>query len=184
METLLSIFIGIGLSAACGFRIFVPLLIMSTASLSGFLELTPGFEWIGTYYAFAAFLIATILEVFAYYIPWLDNLLDSIVTPAAVIAGIVATASVVQDISPFLKWSLAIIAGGGVAGAIQMSTVALRGGATITTGGTANQLLATAELAGSATVAIISIIAPIIAVIVVLIYFAIFLNRRLKRRKA
>ena len=88
MDWLLPIFIGIGLSAACGFRVFVPLLIMSIAARSGFLHLSPGFEWIGTDAAMIAFGIATLLEIGGYFIPWVDNLLDTIATPAAVLAGI------------------------------------------------------------------------------------------------
>src|SRR5436853_235068 len=87
METILSLLIGIGLSAACGFRVFVPLLVVSVASHTGHLHLSSGFEWMGSDAALIAFAVATVLEVAAYYSPWLDNLLDTIASPAAVIAG-------------------------------------------------------------------------------------------------
>lgn len=74
METLLGLMIGIGLSAACGFRVFVPLPGMSIAALSGYLSLSPEFEWIGTWPALIAFATATVLEIAAYYIPWVDNI--------------------------------------------------------------------------------------------------------------
>ncbi len=115
METLLSLCVGVGLSAACGFRVFVPLLIMSAAAQSGHLELTAGFAWIGTAPALTAFAVATFCEVLSYYIPVVDNLLDVIATPAAVVAGTIVAASVVTGMSPFWTWSAAIIAGGGVA---------------------------------------------------------------------
>src|SRR6185295_19313170 len=99
MELALSICLGLGLAAACGFRVFVQLLGISTAALAGHLHLAAGFEWLGSWPAFACFLTATIIEVVAYYVPWLDNLLDSIATPAAVVAGTIATASVVADMS-------------------------------------------------------------------------------------
>src|SRR5436309_7251833 len=105
METVLSLLIGIGLSAACGFRVFVPLLVVSVASHTGHLHLSSGFEWMGSDAALIAFAVATVLEVAAYYIPWLDNLLDTIASPAAVIAGTMVTASLVTDMSPFLKRS-------------------------------------------------------------------------------
>src|ERR1700720_3122197 len=97
MQTLMSICVGIGLSAACGFRVFVPLLVMSIASLSGHLALAHGFEWIGTYPALIGLSVATCLEITGYYIPWLDHLLDTIATPAAIVAGTVVTASAVTD---------------------------------------------------------------------------------------
>ena len=135
METLLGIAIGIGLSAACGFRVFVPLLVMNLMALGGYLHLSPGFAWIGSHYATMAFATATILEVIGYYVPWVDHLLDIVATPAAVIAGTVATASMVVDLSPFLKWTLSLIAGGGIAGLVQGTTSALRVKSSLSTAG-------------------------------------------------
>src|SRR5687768_15254162 len=119
MDLLLSACLGIGLAAACGFRIFVPLLVMSIAANSGHLGLAGGFEWIGTRPALIAFAVATLLEVLAYYVPWLDHLLDTAAVPIAIVAGVVVTASVVTDVSPLLRWSLAVIAGGGAAATTQ-----------------------------------------------------------------
>jgi len=175
METLVGIAIGIGLSAACGFRVFVPLLIMNLASLTGHLHLGSGFEWIGSHYATIAFATATGLEILAYYIPWLDQILDILASPIAVIAGIVATASVVTDVSPFLKWSLAIIAGGGIAGIVQGATSTLRLKSTALTGGFGNPLVATGELVGSVITALLAIALPLLCLvlIVLLCFFAI-----------
>ena len=183
MELALSISLGIGLSAACGFRVFVPLLGLSTAALSGHLNLAHGFDWIGTWPAFACFLTATILEIAAYYIPWLDNLLDSVATPAAIVAGTIITAAVVTDMSPLLKWSLALIAGGGTAGVIQSSSVALRGASTATTGGLANFAISTTELVASLTTTILSILLPILTAIAVAVLIAVlltFVSRRFR----
>lgn len=166
-ETLLSIFVGIGLSAACGFRIFIPLLITSLAAKSGHLTLAEGFDWIASTPAVVTFSIATVLEVTAYYVPWLDNALDSVATPAAVIAGTIITASMVSDVSPYLQWSLAVIAGGGVAGAVQGMTVLARGASTAATGGLANPVVATAEMGGSLVLGGLSTVAPIAAVILI-----------------
>ncbi len=146
METLLGIAIGIGLSAACGFRVFVPLLVMNLASLGGHLHLSSGFAWIGSYYATVAFGTATIAEVLGYYIPWFDHVLDIVATPAAMIAGTIATASTVTDMTPFLKWTLALIAGGGIAGLMQGTTVALRTQSSVSTAGIGNPLVSTLEL--------------------------------------
>ncbi len=167
METLIGIPIGIGLSAACGFRVFVPLLVMNLASLAGYLHLGPGFEWIGSTYATMAFGTATVLEVLAYTIPWLDHILDVITSPAAVIAGTIATASMVIDMSPFLKWTLGIIAGGGVAAIVQGATVALRTKSFVLTAGMGNPLVATGELAGSVITALLAIIVPILCLILI-----------------
>ena len=161
-EALFGIAVGIGLSAACGFRVFVPLLTMNVAALTGYLQLAPGFEWIGSYPATIAFGSATIVEVLAYYIPWLDQFLDLIASPAAIVAGTIATASMVMDLSPFLKWTLAIIAGGGAAALIQGTTVALRTKSTALTGGIGNPLVSTAEVVGSVITSLLAIIVPIL----------------------
>src|SRR5436309_10151393 len=126
METLLRVCVGIGLSVACGFRVFVPVVVVSVEGLTGHRTLSHGFEWIGSYPALVAFSVATCLEIAGYYVPWVDNLLDSIATPAAIIAGTIITASLVTHTSPFLKWTLAIIAGGGAAGLVQGTTVLAR----------------------------------------------------------
>jgi hypothetical protein len=165
METFIGITVGIGLSAACGFRVFVPLLVMNLATITGHLHLAPGFEWIGSDYATIAFGMATIVEILAYYIPWLDHVLDLIASPAAIIAGMVVTASVVMDISPFLKWTLAIIAGGGAAAIVQGVTVTLRTKSSALTAGMGNVLVSSVELVGSIVTALLAIIVPILCLV-------------------
>src|SRR5262245_64569506 len=105
MESFLSFLVGVGLSAACGFRVFVPLLVVSIAAQTGHVHLASGFDWMGSTAALIAFATATALEIAAYYIPWVDNLLDMVASPAAVVAGTIVTASLAADMSPFLKWT-------------------------------------------------------------------------------
>jgi hypothetical protein len=172
METIVSLLIGVGLSAACGFRVFVPLLVLSLAAHSGHLTLASGFEWMGSDAALIAFAGATVLEVAAYYVPWVDNLLDSVAGPAAVIAGMLVTASLVTEMSPFLKWTLAVIAGGGVAGLVKGTTTVTRGTSTLTTGGLANPLLATAELGGSLVTSLVAILVPALVLLLIVALLA------------
>jgi len=180
MEELLGLFIGIGLSATCGFRVFVPLFGMSIAHHAGALSFSSGFDWIGSWPATIAFGIAMIIEIAAYYIPWVDNLLDTIATPAAVVAGTIVTASMVGDVSPFLRWSLAIIAGGGIAAIVQGSSVLVRGASTVSTAGLANPVVSTGELGASILGTLISIILPTFAVILVVVLLAFLLRRSIK----
>ena len=182
METILSILVGIGLSAACGFRVFVPPLIISIAAKAGHLKLASGFEWMGSDVALIGFAVATALEITAYYVPWLDNMLDTISTPAACVAGAVVMGAMVSDLSPFLKWTLAIIAGGGAAGVVQAATVTTRAASTVTTGGLANPIVATVEAGGSVMTSVLAIVAPVLAVLAVA--FVGWLAWRLVRRRA
>lgn len=182
MDGWLSLLLGIGLSAACGFRVFVPLLVMSLASMNGQLALAPGFEWIATPEACGVFAVATVCEVLSYYIPWWDNLMDSLSSPAAVAAGTITTASVLTDTSPFLQWTLAVIAGGGAAGMVQAGTVLVRGASTFTTAGIANPVVSTVELGASTLTSILSLIAPVAALVAVLVLVFVVVKRLSRRR--
>ncbi|HEV8238710.1 MAG TPA: DUF4126 domain-containing protein [Thermoanaerobaculia bacterium] len=163
LDTLLSICLGVGLAAACGFRVFVPLLVTSLAAQTGHLTLAGGFHWIGTKPALIAFAVATLLEVLAYYVPWIDNALDFAAGPMAVVAGIVITASVVTDVDPLMRWSLAVIAGGGAAAGVQGATTLARHVSSWTTLGLGNHLLATGEAVGSVGLSVLSLLAPLFA---------------------
>ena len=119
LDVLVSIALGIGLAAAVGFRVFLPLLVVSIAGYSGYLPLSDSFSWLATLPALLMLGVAAILEIAAYYIPGVDNLLDTIATPAALVAGTVVAAAVMADLPPLVKWTTAVIAGGGAAGITQ-----------------------------------------------------------------
>jgi hypothetical protein len=185
-EYLLSIITGICLSASCGFRIFVPLLAMSIAVHAGYLPAGGSFSWLASDSALVLLAIATLLEIGAYYIPWLDNLLDSIATPAAVAAGVAVTFAFLGDIPAPVKWALALIAGGGSAGVVQASTVMLRAASSGSTGGSANPVLSTAELGGAVGGATLAIFSPLLAALGLLIALLLLfvLLRSWRRRRA
>jgi len=183
-ETLLSVCLGLGLSAACGFRVFVPLLILSGGARLGWVELGGSFEWLGSQAALVVFAVATVLEIAAYYVPWIDNLLDSVASPVAVAAGVVTTASVVTGMDPLLKWTLAVIAGGGLAGAVQAVTATGRLASTVTTGGLANPLVSTLEAGGAVGLALLALVLPVVALAAVLLLLALVWGRFRRRRAA
>jgi hypothetical protein len=182
MDTLLSIGIGIGLSAACGFRIFVPPLIMSLAALSGVLPLSPDFAWIGTYPALLTFAVATVVEIAAYYFPGIDNLLDLVSTPTAIAVGTYITAALVPDNDPLVQWTTAIIAGGGSAGIIQTLMGMTRLSSTALTFGAGNPLVSTIEAVSSVTLSALAIFVPVLAVTVVGCCLIVFVPRLVWQR--
>lgn len=182
-DTALSLAIGLGLSAACGFRVFVPLLVLSVAAMTGHAHLAPGFAWVGTVPAAVALAVATSLEIAGYYIPFVDHVLDLVATPAAVVAGVVASAAVFLDMPPLMKWSLAIIGGGGAAGAVQVASMMARVKSALFTGGLANPAVATAELGAAAGTSILALLAPVLALAAVGVVIAgmAWMARRLAR---
>lgn len=185
MDTFIAIAVGLGLAAACGFRIFVPLLAASIAANTGHLVIAPGFEWLSSPVAMTAFGTATVLEVGAYYVPWLDHVLDTITTPAAVIAGMVASASVLVDMPPLVKWAVVLIGGGGIAGLTQGATVTLRAKSGLFTGGLANFAVASVELVGATATAILAIVLPLVALALILLLLVVSARavRRLTTRR-
>ncbi|MBK5198368.1 MAG: DUF4126 domain-containing protein [Methyloceanibacter sp.] len=181
-----SIALGVGLAAATGFRVFLPMLIVSAAAYTGHLPLSDSFAWLGTPSALTLLGVAALAEILAYYIPGVDNLLDTLATPAAVIAGTVVSAAVITDLPPMVKWSTAVIAGGGVAGLIQGVTAVLRAKSTVLTGTLGNPVIATAELGGALVVSLLALAAPLatLLVLAVFLWLAMRLLRQLSRRSS
>jgi hypothetical protein len=186
VDTFLSIFLGIGLAASVGFRVFLPLFALSLAAYFNVWELNASWAWIGSTTALITLGIATIVEIAAYYIPFVDNALDAIAIPLATIAGTAVMVSTVADLSPVITWALAIIAGGGTAAAIKSSSGATRLGSTVSTAGFANPIVSTVETGTSIIMSVVSIFLPIVAIILVMfIFYIVFrLYKKLKSKPA
>lgn len=185
-QILLAIGLGISLSACCGFRVFLPLLVTSVAMRAGWLPVSGSEQWMGSWAAILSFGLASLLEIGAYYIPVLDNLLDTIATPLAVAAGTLLAASFlpVGDWDPMLRWGLGILAGGGMAGTIQLGTSAIRLFSTKTTGGTGNAIMATGEHLTAGVGTVLALLLPVLMAILALLLVIFILYRLFRRSKA
>jgi len=185
-QILISIFLGIGLSAAVGFRVFLPLLALSLAGHFDFIPLNDNWEWVGSIVAVIVMAIATLIEILGYYIPWVDNMLDTIAIPLATVAGTMVMVATMADLDPVVTWALAIIAGGGTAAAVKGSASALRLTSSATTGGLANPLVATVETGGATVMSISAIFIPILAflfVLIILIFLVKFFKKLRKKSR-
>ncbi|GAB3336764.1 DUF4126 domain-containing protein [Larkinella ripae] len=183
MEWIISLCLGIALSACCGFRIFVPMLVACLALKMGWVSVTPGFEWMSSWTALFVLATATIVEIGAYYIPWLDNAFDTIATPVAFVAGTILTTSFVDVDLPMLKWGLGLIAGGGTASLIQAGTTLMRIGSTATTGGLGNPVVASAENIASFGLSLLAVLLPLIAAFLVLLIIGFFIRLMVTRKR-
>lgn len=162
-----SMLLGLTLSAAVGFRIFIPPLVLCMGNLFFGVSLPEGLSWLGTYPALAILATATVAEVAAFYVPHVDNMLQTLVSPAAVVAGTIVTSGFLSGhLDPTLQWTLALIAGGGAAGAVQGLTTASRGVTTATTLGLANPLVTTLENVMAAALSTIPFWVPMVVVCV------------------
>jgi hypothetical protein len=181
LPTLLALSLGVGLAAACGLRVFLPLLALGAAARLDLVPLAPGFGWVAGTPALVVLGTATLLEIAAYYIPWLDNALDAIAGPVAVLAGVTVTASVLVEVPPVVRWTVAVIAGGGASAAVQAATSVLRLKSSALTGGLANPLLATSEWVGALALALLALLVPLLGFAVVATAVALLLRRRGRR---
>ena len=182
MDPLLGIPVGLALSTAAGLRVFIPLLLTSLAARFGYLTLAPGMSWLGSDAALVAFATAAIVEIAAYYVPWLDNVADVMAVPAATMAGIIEMAAVTPELPPLLRWTVAIVAGGGIAGFAQLGTTLLRLKSSALTAGVGNPVVATGELLGSLALAVLGLFAPLVAAVIVVILLIVVARRLIRRR--
>ena len=169
---LVAISLGLGLAAASGFRVFLPPLILSGAINIGIVEPSGQLEMLDGWMSFSVLLCAVLLEIGSYLIPWLDNVLDVVASPAAVIAGIGMMGSVIgaeTNLDPIVQWTMAVVGGGGVAGTVQAGTVATRAVSTGTTGGLANPIISVFEAIMAIVVTLLALLAPLLCLIVVVI---------------
>lgn len=183
-EILTAMALGIGLSAGTGFRVFIPLLIAGIAARFGVLPMNESFAWLSSNVGLGSLGVATVVEIAAYYIPFVDNLLDHISTPLSIGAGTLISASVLPIDNEMVKWLSSFILGGGSAALVQGATAALRLGSSGTTGGAANFLLASGENIAAIATPILAIILPIVMAILILLTFWIALRLITRRKKA
>lgn len=177
LEVLTALCIGVALSAASGFRIFLPALILSVAATQGNLPLTSELAWIGTYPALLVFAIATLIEIGSYYIPLLDNFLDSLAVPLVLVVGTILTAALLPDLEPVTRWTLSIVLGGGIAETIEVLTILLRLASTGFSAGLGNPILATAEILIAITISMLALFVPFLAVFLVLFLLQLAVRR-------
>jgi hypothetical protein len=174
--------LGFALAAAVGLRIFVPLLVVSTAAYTGHIGLSGSLAWLGSPAALIVLAVATLLEIAAYKVPWLDNLLDAAGAPVAVLAGTLMMASALEGADPLLRWTMAVVAGGGTAGAVHGSLAVLRKLSSLTTGGLANPLISLAEGIGSLALSVVALLLPIAALVAAALTVALVVALVRRRR--
>lgn len=186
VDYLLAGALGLALAASSGFRVFVPLLAASLAYRTGYLTPAAGFAWLGSWPAVALLGTATVAEILGYYIPVVDNILDTITGPAAVIAGAILMTSALPDLPPLVRWGLGVVVGGGTAGIIQTGTSLLRAGSTVTTAGLGNPVLATLENVLALMGTVLALLLPLLmaAVAVGLAVIVLARLRQWRQRRA
>ncbi len=186
LQIILAVCMGIALAASCGFRVFVPLLVVALAVRFAGVHVNENLAWVGSDIALWCLGIATLAEVLAYYIPWVDNALDAITGPLAMVAGAVIMSGMMPDLPAYVQWGVGIVGGAGAAGAVQAGTTAMRGASTATTAGTGNFVVSTTENIMASVGAVLAIVAPILAVIglIGMVVLVTIIVRKIRRKRA
>lgn len=184
-ELITAVAIGIGLAASAGFRVFVPLLVAAIAAKTGVLPLNESFHWLSSWTSIAVLGTATVAEILAYYIPFVDNLLDTLATPMAIGAGTLLLTSVLPIDSELMKWITGAVVGGGSAAVVQSGSALTRLTSTKLTAGAGNPVVATVENVAATSTSILSLVIPfiIVAVFLLLVILIFTMIRRKLRRK-
>lgn len=182
MEYLLAAALGVSLAAAAGLRVFLPLLAVALAARAEFVQLAPAWDWVGSWPAIAALGVAAVLEITGYYVPGVDHALDLVAAPLALVAGTLMVVAPLWELPPLVKWTTAIVAGGGAAALTQGLSSALRVKSSLTTGGVGNPVVATGELGGSLLLSVLALLLPALGLLLVVVV-ALWLLRWLWRRR-
>lgn len=180
-ELITAVAIGIGLAASAGFRVFVPMLVAAIAAKAGIMPLNESFQWLASWTSIAILGTATVVEIMAYYIPVVDNLLDTIATPLAVVAGTLLLTSVLPIDSELMKWITGAAVGGGSAAVVQAGSALTRLTSTKLTAGLGNPVVATAENVAATGTSILSLVIPFF-IIALFLLLVIFLLTRIRRK--
>ena len=187
MDLYLKILIGLGLSAASGFRLFVPFAILSIFSISGIYNTTSTPFIFSSDLFLVIFIILSVSEVLLFYNPWIDNMLDLISTPASIFSGIILTYFVLYDMEIYLRLLISVILGGLVSLNVQLLTVKARSSTSIFSKGNGNQIVSTIENISSIFISILVLKFPLAgifvsAIIIYLIYTFIIKKGRQVRK--
>ncbi|WP_067651522.1 DUF4126 domain-containing protein [Nocardia harenae] len=184
----LPLFLGLGLAAACGFRAFLPLLMLSVAArfdLFG-VDLNESFAWIGSTGALVALAVAAGAELLADLIPYVDNLLSVVGNVTGPIAGAIAAGSVFQTADPSTAAIAGIIVGGPTALAFSTTQTGVRAASTATTGGLTNPVVSIVENILTFCTVLLAMVLPVLIPVLLagLFYLMWRVTRRFRRRRA
>lgn len=182
MDLLTGIFTAFGLSASAGLNAYIPLLLVGLlARYTNLINLSQPWDTLASPWIILMLCVLVIIEMLADKVPavnHINDLIQTLIRPAAGAIAFAASANVVTDISPVL----ALAAGLLVAGTVHVAKAgAVRPMVTATTGGAGNIPVSIAEDVVSTVLSFLAIVLPIL-VGTLLIVFAAFLIYWLYRR--
>lgn len=171
MELLTGIFSAFGLSASAGLNAYIPLLTIALlARFTNLIKLSPPWDTLSNPWVIGVLVVLLVIEFFADKIPAVNHandLIQTLVRPAAGAIVFAASAKVVSEIHPVLAMSAGLLVAGGVHA---VKSVAVRPAVTATTGGAANVPVSILEDVISTILSILSIIIPVLIAMAVILF--------------
>lgn len=169
-----------GLSLSAGLNAYIPLLIVAVFARFDMITLSEPFAPLESWWAIGVLGVLLIVEVLVDKVPAVDtvnDVINTIIRPAAGAILFAATAGTITEMSPVLSVILGILA----AGTVHAGKSLARPVVTATTAGVGNPIVSTAEDVVSALTSFLAIVLPWMALIIALLGILLFLNFRLKR---
>ncbi len=165
MELLLGIFSAFGLSASAGLNAYIPLLVVGTIAhyFPNTLKLATPFDLLANPWILILLGVLVIIEMVADKVPavnHINDLIQTIIRPAAGAVAFAASANVITDVNPVLALACGLL----VAGSVHtVKAAAVRPAVTATTGGAGNIPVSIAEDIIATVASIMAVVLPIIA---------------------
>lgn len=182
MELLTSIFSAFGLSASAGLNAYIPLLVIAlVARYTDLIKLASPWDTLTNPWIIGLLVVLLVIEFFADKAPainHINDLIQTIVRPAAGAIVFAASADVITEMSPVLSLMAGLLVAGGVH---TVKSAAVRPAVTVTTGGTANAPVSVVEDLISTILSLLSTIIPVLVVvlaILLLVWLLWFLWKR------
>ena len=186
MDLLTGIFTAFGLSASAGLNAYIPLLVVGLlARYTNLIHLNQPWNTLSNPWIILLLCVLVIIEMLADKAPLvnhINDLIQTVIRPAAGAIAFAASTNVVTEIHP----AIAMAAGLLVAGTVHVAKAGvLRPIVTATTGGVANTPVSIAEDVTSTLLSVLSILMPIVigTLLIVLVAFLFYwLSKRAERR--
>lgn len=176
----MQIFTAFGLSASAGLNAYLPLLIVAILARLNIFKLQPPFDVMTSWWVIGVLAVLLVIEIFVDKVPAVDtinDIINTIIRPAAGAILFAASASIVTDISPVISIILGLL----VAGGVHAVKATARPVLTATTAGVANPMVSTVEDIISGITSLVAIFVPLLILLVATFGIVMFLWWRLRR---
>lgn len=172
LDMITPVFLGISLSAACGLRALIPVLVFGVAVAAGHISPSSGFAWIGSSAALAAFAALAGAELFASFTEKAGRLFDLAATPIAMLVGSLLAMAAFRDVDVLVGTLVPLIIGVGIAGPSQSLVGLMRARFVAASGRKGRAVAGLAEASGALLLAALGVLAPLAGGVLVLALLA------------